>query len=267
VRLPLTAGRWLAPGDRDAVVLNHVAHAQSPGTRVGDRVTLSLDGAPASLRVVGIVQEIGAPGVAYVTDAAFAAATGTAGRARLLRIATTARTPAARAAAIRDLEEALAAAGVGVEAVIPLAELRTAVGDHILILIRALLALAAILAVVGALGLGSAMSVAVVERTREIGVLKTLGATPARVVRLVVGEGLVVALASFVLAALVSVPLTLLVDALVGSLGFLAPLPLSLSPLAALAWLALVITVAAAATLVPARRAARLGIREALARV
>jgi len=49
------------------------------------------------------------------------------------------------------------------------------------------------------------------------------------------------------------------------NLGFLAPLPFLVSPAAVLSWGALTAAVATLATLVPARRASRLVIREALA--
>lgn len=265
VRFPVLAGRWLLPADGDAVVLNHVALAHVPHVRVGDTVSLSVDGRLTRWQVVGIVEEIGSPGVAYVTDHAFAAVSGSEGRARMLRVATRAREPQARAAAIRTIERDLAEAGVGVESAIPLAELRTAVGDHILILIRSLIAMAVILAIVGTLGLGSAMGVSVVERTRELGIMKTIGATPARIVRMLVGEGTAIGALSFVGAFLLSIPLTCFVDLLVGNLGFLAPLPLVLSTFAAVIWLALVVVVAALATFVPARQASARPIREALA--
>ena len=266
VRFPLKAGRWLAPGDGDAVVLNHMALAQAPWLRVGDPVTLSLEGRPTTWRLAGVVEEIGSAGVAYVTDEAFARATGTQGRARMLRIAISATSPAARTLAIRAIDRALGEAGGRVEAVTPLAMLRTAVGDHVEVLIRSLAALAAILAIVGSLGLVSTMGVSVVERTRELGIMKTLGARPARIARMLVGEGAAIGLASWFLAFALSLPLTLLVDGVIGNLGFLAPLPLVISPSAAAGWLLIVAVVSSAATLLPARRAARLVIREALVR-
>jgi putative ABC transport system permease protein len=265
IRFPLRAGRWLAAGDGDAVVLNHGALAQAPQLRVGDPVTLSLDGQPTVWRVIGIVEEIGSPGAAYVTDDAFARATGTEQRARLLRVATTARSPEARLAAIRAVEQALGEAHIGVESAIPLAEHRTAIGDHILILVQALMALAVILAIVGTLGLASTMGISVVERTREFGVMKAIGATPGRVVKMIMAEALFIAAVSWILAVALAVPLTALVDWLVGTLGFLAPLPLVLAPAPALLWLVLVGSVAPAATLLPARRASHLTVRAALA--
>jgi putative ABC transport system permease protein len=165
----------------------------------------------------------------------------------------------------RPIERKLAGMEVGIEAAIPLAVLRTAIGDHVGILIFALMAMAAVMAVVGMLGLGSTMSVNVVERTRELAVMKTIGATPGRITRMVVAEALFVGGLSFALAFTLSVPLTLLVDRLVGNLGFLAPLPLALVPGAALLWLALIALFSPLTTLLPARRAASLTVREALA--
>lgn len=265
VSFPLRAGRWLEEADRggDAVVLNHVAAAQLPGLRPGDPVRLSLGGRLTTWRLVGIVEEIGAGGIAYVSDASLAQATGTAGQARLLRVATIADGPE-RARARAGIEAALDAAGASVQSVLPLAELRTAMGDHVLVLVRVLLAMAGILGAVGALGLVAAVGVSVAERTREIAVRKTLGATPALIRRLLLAEGLAVAALGYAAGGALSVPLTLLVGRIVGALGFVAPLPLVLSAPAAVVTLAVGAIVTTVATLLPAHAASRLVIREAL---
>ncbi len=267
IRFPVKAGRWLEPSDGDGVVLNHAAAAQLPDAKIADTVLLSIDGRQTPWRLVGIVEEIGAAGVAYVTDDAFARVAGTGDATRMLRIATDAASPQQRTAIIQAIERELVAAHVGVEAAIPLAELRTAIGDHIVVLIRMLMAMAVVLATVGVLGLGSAMGTSVIERTREIGVMKAIGATPARVARMILAEALVIGALSWVLALAVSLPLTGLVDGVVGRLGFLAPLPIVIAPAPALGWLALVGAVGLLATLVPARRAGAVTVREALAHV
>jgi putative ABC transport system permease protein len=268
VRFPVRAGRWLVPEDRggDALVLNHAALAQSPGLRVGDPVLLSVDGRPTRWRLVGVVEEIGAQGIAYAADAAFARAVGEGG-VRLLRAATAAGTSGDRAAVLRDIDAALVREGAPVESVLPLAELRSAMGDHILVLVRTLAALAAILGAVGLLGLVSALGVDVVERTRELAILKTLGATRRRIATMLLGEALAVAALGYAAGLALSVPLTLLVGAIVGRLGFLAPLPLVLSHGAAAAALAVTAAGAALAVLLPARSAGALRIAEALGRV
>jgi putative ABC transport system permease protein len=137
----------------------------------------------------------------------------------------------------------------------------------VLILIRTLMAMAIVMAIVGMLGLGSTMGIGVIERSREIAVMRTVGATPGHVTRLVVAEALFIGALSWICALALSVPVTLAVDGVVGGLGFLAPLPLVLSASAALGWLGLVLAGSFASTLLPARRASRVTVREALAQL
>ncbi len=269
VRFPTRAGRWLADGDAegDGIVLNHTAAAMVPRAGIGDAVRLSVDGAKIAGRVVGIVEEVGAQPAVYVPRARLAREMGAPGRASLFRLSTDARDASERARIVSAVEQLLVADGAAVQSVLPLAEHRTAVGDHVAVLVTTLVAMAAIFALVGALGLASAMGTSVVERTREIAVMRTLGATPRQLVRMLLGEALAISGVSFVLACALSILLTLLVGGIVGRLGFLAPLPLVLAPGAALAWLGLLAVVAAAATLAPARRAAALAIADAVGRV
>ena len=267
IDFPLRTGRWLQADDHDAVVLNHGAAAQQPQLKVGDPVLLSIGGRVSRWRLVGIVEEIGAAGVAYVSPEAFAEATGTEGRARMIRLATTAASAEERALRMRQVETALETAGADVESVQPLSELRSAMGDHIVILIRALIALAGVMAAVGGLGLASTLGISVIERTRELAVMKTLGATRGRLIGTVLVEAQVVAWLSAVAAFVLSLPLTALLDAVIGGLGFVAPLPFAVAPAALVAWLLLVMTVSLGAAWPPARRAAGLRIAQALAEV
>ena len=149
----------------------------------------------------------------------------------------------------------------------PLSELRTAMGDHIVILIRALIALASVMAAVGGLGLASTLGISVIERTRELAIMKTLGATRARLIGTVLMEAQVVAWLSAVAALLLSLPLTVLLDSVIGGLGFVAPLPFAVAPAAIIMWLVLVTVVSFGAAWLPACRAAGLRIAQALAAV
>lgn len=259
VHFPVLAGRWIEPEDTDAIVLNHMTLAGIPDARVGQSVRLSIAGQPSSWRVVGIVREIGSPAAAYVSQAALARATGSDG-VRIVRVTTDGDRPRA----IRALEDALESAGIPVEFAIPLAELRTAVGDHMTILVQLLLAMALLLAIVGALGLASTMTISVSERRRELGVLRVLGATPREVERMVVAEGVLIALVSWPLALLLAFAASSAIGAIVGAMTFRVSLPLVLSWEAALAWLGATVLVGAAASIAPARSASNMSPREAI---
>lgn len=254
VSFPVTAGRWLRPGDGNAVVLNSMARNPLPNARVGDRLTLSVDGRATVWRVVGTVREVGSPAVAYVPRTAFEQRIGPP---RDLRIAAD-DVPAAQRV-LRD---------ESVDRVtLSTAELRAAVDGHVYLLIVALVALAVLMAVVGVLGLAAATGTSVAERTREFAVMQAIGATPRTVIGVVLGETLFVGLLSVVLAALLSLPISFVVGDLIGDLAFRTPLPLTVSPPAIAIWALTALIGSAAAGMAPARRASGFTIRRALAYV
>jgi putative ABC transport system permease protein len=267
VDFPILAGRWLQPSDSDAVVLNQMALRQLPGVGVGDIITLGLEGRPTNWRVVGIVQEIGLGAGAYVTDSAFAGAGNLAGRARSLRLVTATQDDAATAAVLRSVERSLMDSGVGVATTLSDVDLRAGLDDHVLLLIVSLVFTAVLMAIVGVLGLTSTMSTNVVERTREFGVMQTIGGTPGTVRRMVVSEGVFIGALSWVFAIALALPLSAVVNGMVGRPLFNVPLPLVSTPLTMLIWLAVVLIGSALASAVPAWRAARLTVRETLAYV
>ena len=258
-------GRWLRPGDNGVVVLNHMARALLPDVKVGDVISLIVEQRPVQVRVVGIVREMLTPAAAYATLETFAMAIGQAGVTNAVRLAL--NDPGAADAVLREAEHALARERIGVNASITAAMFDNAQTGHVYLLIFALIFMALVMAVVGTLGLASAMSTSVIERTREFGVMRAIGATSRVVLRSVVSEGVCIGLLSWLIAIPLCLPLSGQVGSLVGSLSFRVPLPLLLSPLAMSLWLVVALVGSAAASALPANRAARLTIRETLAYV
>jgi putative ABC transport system permease protein len=111
------------------------------------------------------------------------------------------------------------------------------------------------------------MSTSVIERTREFGIMRAIGAKTYTVLRNVISEGIFIGLMSWVLSCVLSIPLSLGVGYLIGNLAFRAPLPLILSPLGLGLWLLIIVVGSVAASAYPARKASSLTIRETLAYV
>ncbi|HEY0480649.1 MAG TPA: FtsX-like permease family protein [Kofleriaceae bacterium] len=257
VDLPVVAGRWLVPGDDAAIVVS-----TTTGRRVGESLTVSLDGAPSTWTVVGVVDILPAGG-GFVSDAAFARAAHAEGKARTIRIATTATSDHELRAILAGVEHELARQGAHLEGVVPFAMLRDAIDAHVLILVRASLLLSGIIVLVGLLGLAAAIGIGVIARTREIGMMKSVGATNGRIFRLVIGEAVLVGAASWVATAILTLPVTAAIDDFLTRQGFLSA-HFVVSPAAIAGWLAIVTLGSALAAVMPARRAARLTVRQAL---
>jgi len=265
IQLTMLGGRWLQPGDSDAVVLNHIALRLFPGVKVGDTIGISVQGRNTGFRVVGIAREILTPAAAYTSPEGFNRALVRSGETNAVRVVMKGHNEKTIGAVTREIERALEREGIGVKIDFSETRLDNALSGHVYILVFALILMAVIMAVVGVLGLASAMGTSVVERTREFGVMRAIGGSSGTVMRNVIGEGVFIGLMSWCIAVVLSLPLSAGVGRLVGTLAFHFPLPLVLSPGAMFIWLAIISLGSAAASAYPARRASQLTIRETLA--
>ena len=121
------------------------------------------------------------------------------------------------------------------------------------------------MALVGILALGSAIGSGVMERTREIGILRSVGASAALVGRMVMTEGLLYGALSWLAALTLAVPITVFLDRFVGTQAFLVPLPFVLPADVVAISGAVALAGAAAASLAGAWTASRVTVRAALA--
>ena len=128
-----------------------------------------------------------------------------------------------------------------------------------------LLIMAVLLAVVGGLGLMGTMSINVLERTREIGVLRAIGASNGAVLRIVIAEGVLIGVLSWAIGALLALPLSLLLSNAVGVAFLQMPLDFVFSLSGLAIWLGIVVLLAALASFLPAWSASRVTVRDVLA--
>jgi putative ABC transport system permease protein len=128
-----------------------------------------------------------------------------------------------------------------------------------------LLIMAVLTAIVGSMGLTGTMGMNVLERTREIGIMRAIGADDRAVMRTVIAEGIVVGMISFGLAVILSIPFTYLLSTIVSLAVFETPIEVVFTLLGYAIWLGLVLVLSVVASILPARNAARLTIREVLA--
>ena len=264
IDLGLLSGRWLVPGDKQVVVLNHRALDFFPKVRVGDAIALTIRGRPLTFQVVGIARQFMASAMAYVPEDTFRDSVDASAQASAFRIVTTQHDARSITDAAKAIEEALESHHIGTRLSLTETVLRKEVDGHFNVLIAALMFISVLMAGVGLMGLTSAMSTTVAERTREFGIMRTLGGRSDTVLRNVLSEGVFIGLMSWVLATALALPLSLALGRFLGNKTVGLPFPMVISLASVFLWLVLVLLGSMAASLYPAWKATRLTIRESL---
>jgi putative ABC transport system permease protein len=263
LRIPISAGRWLDPADGRALVISERL-ARVEGLAAGDSVTLRLGGRIERWRVVGI------GGVGLFTAGAYAprrvvAGDATNGRATSAVVSAAVAGDAARLELIQRVRAELGRVGFEAASTSLVVEARSVVEDHLLTVADFLGVMAWVIVAVGGLGLASTMSLAVLERTREIGVLRAIGARHRSILAIVVAEALVIGILSWLVALPLAAPMSAVLAAVFGRTMFAVPVTWMPDPTGIMLWLGLVVLLSAGAAAGPAWRATRVSTAAALA--
>jgi putative ABC transport system permease protein len=261
---PLMSGRRLQPGEEGGAVLTHNAQQLLGNIQPGETLALSVRGRPVQLKVTGVVRQFMTSPTVYVSPATLDRTLNAAGLSRTYRVVLDAHTPDAINAAAARMERALEQNNIGTAGIVTEMMMADAGDGHLRILIVVLVVISLLMGTVGVLGLMSAMGANVAERTREFGVMRAVGATSGMVRYTVIAEGLFIGIMGGVAGIVLALPLSMALGRYLGRLSFGLPLPAAVSASAVTIWLVLVVAGAILASVFPARRAARLTIRETL---
>ena len=128
-----------------------------------------------------------------------------------------------------------------------------------------LLALSIIVAIVGGIALMGALSIGVIERTKEIGVLRAVGARSHTILGIFVMEGVLQGLISWSIAIPLSILVSPIAASQLGHVMFGATLDYQYNWPAVVIWLAIVVVVSILASIFPARGATQISVRDSLA--
>lgn len=264
IDFPLIEGRWLRPDDENALVVSHGLVDHEPSMAVGSEIIMDLNGQATTWTVVGIVRQIG-PNLAYANQDYFATLAGLEGQTNHIQIAADDHSEAGQAAMLQTVEAALLDAGVDVTVAFTSQDGRQVLEDHFYIIVTLLMLMAALVAAVSGLGLASTMSLNVLERRREIGVMRAVGATSMKVLQIILGEGVFIGLLSWGLAILLSVPMTIAIGNVAGMTFIETPLEIAYSLSGVAWWLGIVLVLTAVASSLPAISATEMPVNEVLA--
>jgi putative ABC transport system permease protein len=262
----LVAGRWLRPGDEKAIAISEGILATFPDLGVGQTLRLKIDGQEADWRVVGLFKFVNQQGViGYATYEYISRLTHLANRSVSFRLVAENHDPASQRALSETVDRFFRDRGFHVRETNTGRSTLSTASESLDILVTFLLIMALLTASVGSMGLAGTMGMNVLERTREIGIMRSVGAVDREIMRTVIVEGVTIGGLSWVLGALLSFPFTYLLATIVSLAIFQSPIEVKFTPEGFVIWLGVVLGLSALASALPARNAARLTIREVLA--
>ncbi|MDM8520304.1 ABC transporter permease [Anaerolineales bacterium HSG6] len=261
----LIEGRWLLPTDTQALVVNSDFLNDEPDLGLNDIVVLKINNRNSNWTIVGITQGTMVGAMVYANQPYYAQMAKNVGKSNVAQISTLSRNPKEQAEIAKQLEEHLKTAGLKVGRIQTIPQLQEKVETRFNFLISFLLAMAVVLAVVGGLGLMGTMSINVLERIREIGVMRAIGASDWAILRLVIIEGMLIGMFSWGIGAGVAFPLSWVLSNQIGVMLFQNPLNFAYSFSGLAIWLMLATILAGVASFMPARGASKVTVREVLA--
>jgi len=269
VQPKLIAGRWLLPGDQNAITLNEIFRTNYPDLQVGDTLRLQVNGEEYDWVVVGFFQFAGSSSgyMAYTNAEYLAGITGQNGRAALVRVmsAYPSLTIAQQEALSQKIQALLEARGYQIADVEAGLSISQTASNGFGILTAFLLFMAILAAIVGSIGLAGTMSMNVMERTREIGIMRAVGASNGILTLMVIIEGFLIGVISWAIGSLLAFPISNLMSNSISLALFDSATQITYTPTGFILWFVVVSILSIAASVLPARKASRLTIREVLA--
>jgi putative ABC transport system permease protein len=266
VKMNVIKGRWLQRSDDVEIVMNQgAAETFGESVEVGKQYQIVLNGKPIQARLAGIVKEFDVAKI-YIDKDQYDQYANPEHLINSVLFIAKDRSYKQIVSLQKDIERAVSRSDLNVFYVMSQAGRAKIVYDHLDIILTLFTFLSSLVLVISTLGMAAATGTNIMERTREIGVMRAIGATPGIIYGLFVSEGAVVSSVGIFSGLVLSLPLSLYASRFFGELilGHDAPLQFAFS------WLGFVITLAITmafgwlASRIPARKAISISTREAL---
>ena len=262
-------GRWFNEQDRRAAVITQ-SLAGEKGWGIGESLTITdANGREEDWLVVGINYDPLAGSAIFTPRSTLQREVGEIGKANTLWVKTITQEASKMESVALDLSEAYESRNTEVAPSSAfgdntIAQIVKQSQDSFSIIFQLLAVMGVIIAVVGGVGLSGVLTLNVLERRREIGVMRSIGASSWRVIRLSIGEGVLLGWISWLIALPLSIPAAYLLATRGLSFALNQQLSYQFSAGGALLWLMLITIIAIIASSIPARNAAKVSVRESL---
>jgi putative ABC transport system permease protein len=260
----LIAGRWFHGDEPDALVVSDVV-AGKLHLNVGEKITFSDATDTATWTIIGEVSDqnnalSGGVSITTVDDLhSFEKLPANLGQSFMIRAQDT--SPQAVDRMANALNDMLTRAGLS-PTVMTEQQIVARNQTQFQVLTALLYVVSVIVAMVGILGLFNTLTISVLERRREIGILRSMGGTGWKIARVFWTEGITLAVVSWIAAVILGIPASYAFVSFIGAV--LTPLPFSFEPATLGIMLIFILIIASLASSGPAISAARVRVNDLL---
>lgn len=260
----LVEGSWYAAGSSDQAVIS-TDLVESLGLALGDSIQVDTAGERRTFRVVGITIDnsvfLGSEvaGKVFIPETIVAKMQGREGWATFFAASFTRHDVEGVQAQLDEITRRFKRYQIGSDSAIREVE---GAKEQTRILTIALAAMSVLVGLIGALGVVNTITLNVLERRREIGVLRSIGASDVNVMQAFLTEGLAFGIGGWIIGILLGVPLGLILTRVMEAVLFHLNYVLTVQMVLISLGFALLIT--GGASLIPALAAARMKVKEVL---
>jgi len=255
-------GKWLS-GKSDEVVVNHLFLSKFPDVRVGNEITLNVNSRVKKFIVVGSIRELFAPPTVYVSKSVLDETPGMQGKTNNVLIAYRPENTDMTANSSK-FELWMQSKKYPVSLLFQKDNYKGRVIDHLVVITSMLIMVTFLLIIVGGLGLITTMGINIVERLRELAILRAIGVTNRKVYYLTMTEGFVIGIISWILSVILSIPTSYYLGNKFFKIFFETTLNFNISVIGIALWLAIIVVFSSVAVLVPARNTIKQSVAQGL---
>ncbi|MCD4729256.1 MAG: ABC transporter permease, partial [Bacteroidales bacterium] len=257
----LLDGTWLKKGN-EGVVINHELLGDEPDLKIGAKLKLNLNGLQHEFEIIGITRELFQAPTVYIDYDYYSMLTGQKDMAGFVLIDVE---EGSLEKTVNIIEQKLDEAGFGIDILLRKDIYKQLVVDHLIVVTSMLVIMTFVIIFVGGFGLITTMGINVVERKRELGILRAIGVTDKSLFKILIYEGLTIGLISWFFSIALSIPVSWYLGDKFFHIFFDTTINFMYSPIGFIVWLLVVIIFSYSAIIFPARNATRMSVNEALA--
>lgn len=242
------------------VVINNMLLGKLDNYSIGSKIKIKLNDKIIETKIIGINRDLFVPPTMYIDNDYLVGLNNLTKSSNIVFIKVDLNKTSGSSDYSTYLEKVFSEKSVNINIIYNKETFKKAVVDHLVVIMSMLILMTILLLIVGGLGLSTTMGINVVERKRELGVLRAIGVNDKNMYRILLFEGISIGLSAWIFSVLLSVPLSYYLGNKFFTIFFDTTLNFSVSILGIVLWFAISIFFSFLAIIIPARSISKMNV-------